>query len=590
MATIDDVNSSLGKVSITVDDIKSFFDSDVSGLTSGGSLAELFKLLGKELSNLFKAFVNALEQDASSLEKTVKEIARTLASIWKKIIALLQKAFDKLDAFPAALTKGPLAAFDAAGDLFSLLKKINSPTDLTSRIDVVIDSFAELMKLLGGDGTLPVISQASKQLKELLKDAIGGGDPKEKIRKRLFSFLVPDNTAVVEILKQATEGKWWAWAELPSGLKPGSLHLWVSNKSTYVDSSTGAPLDRSKTELARRFRSQVVMAIDGYLRTQLDARISSASSDGKMSYQVLVDVIALLVDQVISFVFDPDELPVNEEGLDGFEDLGLGFAASFGRQIRVAIRGLLGTMFRGVWEYSLHSDALVELISTVVGTLFSAILEGVIRNFTWSMRLVSRYSNDQFGGGNGIISTSMDRTSPITGSGITTQAVEYVAFVRADGLIGTSPAITGILKSVLDDFAAYTDSAYLHFQRSKRLPVNASTFNELAVALGPTSQQFMETKVFPAIATDEVVAINPQLQGNTLTVYASVHSLGSGNGDLPRPVLRAYFGSQMVIMAPGSTPNDEYSLEFVFSKRPKRNFKVTVLSSRGGLNEALVTV
>ncbi len=588
MATIDDVKLSLDGVSINVDTIKDFFGSGVSGLTSAGSLKELFKLLGKELANLLKAFVSAVEQGASGLADAIKEIAAKVGAIWKKIIALLQKAFDNLDAFPSALTKGPLAAFDAAGELFSLLQSISPQSNLSSRIDVVIDSFAELMKLLGGDGTLPIISQASKEIKSVLKDAIAGGDPKEKLRKRLFSFLVPDDTAVVELLKQATAGKWWAWAELPSGLTPGGLHQWVNDKATYR--SNGNPLNDTQILIARRFRTQVVMALDGYLRTQLDARLSAASSDGKMSYQTLNDVITLLIDQVISFVFDPDELPVNEEGLDGFEDLGLGFAAGFGRQIRVAIRGLLGTLFRGVWEYSLHSDALVELLSTVIGTLFSAILEGVVRNITWSLRLVSRYSNDPHGGGNGIVIASLDRTSPPTGSGIQPQSIEYVAFIRSNGLTGAPPALGGVLKGILADLAAYTDSAYLQFHRSKRLPVNAPTIAELATMLGPTAQQFMETKVFPAVATDQIVAINPQLQGNTLRVSAGVNAVGMDFGNLPRPVVRAYFGSQMVVMAPGASPTDDYSMEFKFVKTPRRNFKVTVLSSRGGLNEAMVNV
>lgn len=587
MATVDDVKASLDGVAVDVNFLKGFFgDVNVSGLSSAKSVEELFKLLGSELTKLFEAFVDAFQKDANKFEAAVKKIAKKIAELWQKIIALFQSAFKSVGAlkqFPGALRSGPLAGFQAAAELTTLL---STSTNISNRIDAVADSFAELMKLAGGGGDLSIVSVAVDEFKDILKDLTTGGNAEEKLRKRLVSLLVPDETAIVKVVTKATEGKWWTWAELPSGLTPGDLHKWINVRSTY-------PSDSKLFAHARRFRCQLVMAVDGYLRTHVAAHDRMTSSDRRMSYQALTDVVAILIDQVVTFVFEPDDFPVTEEELDGFEDVGFGFSAALARQIRVAIRGQLGTAFRGAWEFSVHTDALAELFSTVVGVLFSSILEAVCRNLTWTIRVVSRYKGDPYGGAAGLfIADSLDRTSPVGGSGVTPRNVEYVAFLRNTGLNSAPPALKEFLIKILQDLAAYIDAGYQQFHKTRRLSVNPtdpSDLRELASFLSETSQQLMEIKLFPKIATDQIGSINYNFQGNTLTLNAQVLPIGTDFGNLPRPVVRGYFGNQMIVLAPGTTPSDDYSMQYTFDRLPRRAFKITVLSSRGGIGETTVS-
>jgi hypothetical protein len=356
---------------------------------------------------------------------------------------------------------------------------------------------------------------------------------------------------------------------MPNGLVPGKLHEWVNDRSSYTkidNNGSKSPMDPKLIPVARRFRCQVVMMLDGYLRSQVSqTNIANplTNSDGRMSFQSLTDLICGLVDNIVGFVFEPEDFPAREDDLDGFEDIGLGFAVSFARQIRVAIRGTIGLLFRGVWEYSLHSDALIELFASVIGVTLSSIFESVVRNLTWSLRLVSRYKGDPHGGQPGFSIPTLDRSSPIPGSGITAQDVEYVAFIRTKGLIATPFAVGGFLQNLMRDLAAYTDACYLQFRTERK---------------------------FPGLATDNVGGVTPTISGNKFTLLANVTQPEVDFGNLPRPVLRAYFGNQMVVMAPGTNPTDNYEMEFQFKRPPRRNFEVTVLSSRGGLATQIVTV
>jgi hypothetical protein len=216
-----------------------------------------------------------------------------------------------------------------------------------------------------------------------------------------------------------------------------------------------------------------------------------------------------------------------------------------------------------VWEYSLHSDALIELFASVVGVTLSSIFESVCRSLMWSIRVVSRYKGDAFGGQAGFAIKTLDRSAPVPGSGIQPQEVEYVAFLRSKGLVSTPIAVGGFLQDLLRDVTAYSDSCY---------------------------QQFRVERKFPQVATDTVGGIIADLQGKILTLRADAFQQGNDFGDLPRPVLRAYFGNQMVVMAPGQNLGDSYEMQFQFKQKPRRDFEVTVLSSRGGLATAVVTV
>jgi hypothetical protein len=156
---------------------------------------------------------------------------------------------------------------------------------------------------------------------------------------------------------------------------------------------------------------------------------------------------------------------------------------------------------------------------------------------------------------------SLDRSAPLSGAGIASQEVEYVAFFRNQGLTATGITVGHNLKGILKDLAAYIDCCYQQFRKDRR---------------------------FPGIATDNVVAVNGQLTGKVLTVTAASQAAGPQFGNLPRPVLRAYFLNQMVVMAPGLNPEDDYQMQFTFDAAPRKEFKVTVLSSQGGVSSQVV--
>ncbi len=567
MATIEEV---LGTVDSNVEFIKGFFNDPASaaGIFSKESLKKLAKLVGEILKDLIAAFVDAINGAAEGIGEALRKAAETLADFWEKIVKFFQDALG--NSFPSPLKLGPVAAINSAVELTSLIGTLGPSTNVSDRIDIVADSIFELIELAGKKGDLNIISEAIGTMKKLLRSLTSAGSAETKVKDLLVNLLVPQKTQLVKLLKSIGGRKWWAWAEMPGGLVPGKLHEWVNDRSSYRkfddNNQNPSPMDPKLIPLARQFRCQVVMVLDGYLRSQVSqTNIANplTNSDGRMSFQSLTDLICGLVDKTVGFVFEPEDFPAREDDLDGFEDIGLGFAVSFARQIRVAIRGTIGLLFRGVWEYSLHSDALIELFASVVGVTLSSIFESVLRNLTWSLRLVSRYKGDPHGGQAGFAIPTLDRSSPVTGSGTVAQEVEYVAFIRSKGLIATPFALGGFLQGLMRDLAAYTDACYLQFRTERK---------------------------FPGLSTDNVGGLTPTISGKKFTLFANVNASGDEFGDLPRPVLRAYFGNQMVVMAPGPSPTDNYEMEFEFKRPPRRNFEVTVLSSRGGLATQIVTV
>jgi hypothetical protein len=158
---------------------------------------------------------------------------------------------------------------------------------------------------------------------------------------------------------------------------------------------------------------------------------------------------------------------------------------------------------------------------------------------------------------------SLDRSSPITGSGILPQDVEYVAFFRNKGLAAVPISVGPTLRGLLKDLAAYIDASYQRFRTDRR---------------------------FPAIATDNVSAIFGEITGKVFTLRADSLAQVPIFGNLPRPVLRAYFGNHMVVMAPGPNLADNYEMQFEFTTLPRKSFEVTVLSSRGGFGTAVIEV
>jgi hypothetical protein len=335
-------------------------------------------------------------------------------------------------------------------------------------------------------------------------------------------------------------------------MQPGALHKWINDPGSYAD------LSADLVPLARQFRCRIVAVIDAYLRCEIGTAnipVSMPMSDSRMSFESLSDIVCTLLDSVIRFVFEPECFPQLEADLDAFEDVGIGFSSVFARQIRLSIRGSIGLLFRGVWVYSIQNDALIELIASVLGVSFSAIVEAVLRHLTWTIQIVTRYKGDPYGGPAGFPDQlpmtwdSMDQVRDASGTPI--QAVQYIAFVRIAGVDTPQIPLGGNLQNLLKDFGAYLDASY---------------------------QQFRIDSRFPNILADTITVQRSDIVNGRLTVWATT----SAFAEVPRPVLRVYFCCEVLVMQPGATPQDSYVLEFNVPKTVGRNCSITLLSNRGG--------
>src|SRR5262249_7022731 len=133
--------------------------------------------------------------------------------------------------------------------------------------------------------------------------------------------------------------------------------------------------------------------------------------------------------------------------LHGIEDLGIRFGQLFAREIRITIRAIIGLVLRGFWGFTIGNYVLIELISVTIAVFFSAMIEAVIRNLTWSLQIVSCYPtalfdvppisdtesvNPKLGGAQLVYYWPSAET--IANTGEVPDRLWYVAIVRAPGV------------------------------------------------------------------------------------------------------------------------------------------------------------
>lgn len=329
----------------------------------------------------------------------------------------------------------------------------------------------------------------------------------------------------------------WSWAEFPAGLIAGDLGAWV-NGDTYGGL---APLD-----LQREYRLRIVATADAYLREMQSASSVSSEltySDRKLSPGLLSDAIATFIETTILFIFEPASYVGTSLSTEAFDDLGASFAASISRQLRSTIRVTIGTLFRGVWLFSVQNEALIEMIASGIGSLFSSLIEGVVRNITWVVELKAKYKSD----GLGSIHPDAPKIPSLDGYG--SDAIEYVAFLR-DTPSSPLPKMPPILSAFLSDYAAYIDMSYRQFVTQNRLP---------------------STRPSPGVLN---VTLDRQTRALSVLLY--------GVNGTPVPVARIYVLGKAYVMQYLGRGQYNRSLTLPYLPRIGRGFEVECLMSNGG--------
>lgn len=559
--------SLIGKVK---DAIKSVF-GDADFITA------IFKLIAEQLPKIIQTVDGPLTGVSADTSKAVGDLL-------KHVLDELQKdLLNNAGNLPQGLSAGPLQGLDALKQLKELLDALNRQ-QIELRIELVGNSLVAALTSVGGGNDVPVVKQLVSSLTDLLTKAVQQGGSPNLLLENLTKIVFPIDLAV-SLLKDSIGGKkLWAWTNLPSGLPAGKLHELLNSAATFK-----YPADRAKLMLEREFRSRLVSAIDAYVKSlnqPTDARSPLADSDKRDAADVLCQIVTIVIDTAVQFIFEPECMPRLDIELPSFEAVGMRFSISFSRQFRIAIRSSISMLLRGFWAWTVSNHVLIELISTAISVAFSAMFEAVLRNLTWSLQIVSRYKcyfdengnliGDPLGGppgslpgappgspGTDVLTVpTLDRAEFDFDAQSNPQHVQDVEYVVLDRFTGKSLAKhlienRAILQGFVNDFAAYLDTAH---------------------------SQFKVGSAFTAPATDEVTITRAQLEGNRLIIWATTSWRQPATNDFadPRPVLRAYVCCQSFVMKHGDTDDSTYEIDQPFSAMPRGCLEVLVVSNRGG--------
>jgi len=537
-------------------------------LGTSGSLKQLFKLIGKILGDLVAAFEHGFANDSAQ------------EAFWNAVKSLVDKLFElltdlksrSLEAFPSALGTGVTDALQRMMDSARLLKSYGRYHDVEIRLKAVEASVQTLFKLLDGGGTGPgtllagVFGSVLSGLRDVMEAGCKTEEPGCKIEEIVFDLLckiVYPKDVVLTILDALINKKMLGWTFLPNGLFGGQLNQWLNDPEYYPTLGGSSPEDEKLFRDAQRdFRIRLIAVADSYLRRQIGEDKSPLSlADERMTAQSIADVIIIFMENVIGFVLEVQCHPQLDVDWDGFEDIGFQYAAILAKQARLMIRNTVGLVLRGVWEYSLHSDTLVEMVATTLGAVASAFVEAYVKNLAFTFQIVSCYQGAAVEDGAMIPNELRWRSlETIEDTGADCDQLEYVAMVRTPG--GHTPDVPPALIPVIKDMGAYIDVTY----RQARVE---SKFLE---------RDFEERVV---ITRSELRQVSDNAAGSSrleLTIWAST----SEAFQRPQPVLRAYVCCEILAMRPGPSPGDPYTINVFLDKVP-RCLDVFVLSNRGGL-------
>ena len=501
-----------------------------------GFLKELLKILFDILDQIIRALADALKSIAGQVQDALKYLVRTfLKALW-----------DALHAADLPLFKGgpthALLGVKEFGEVLHLLGQLESIED---RFEMVANSVEKLVAEVGGGPAAAVIGTLSQQLLATIKPLLRGSDPQQALSDLIIALVFPSGSADGE------SEDIWGWFRPPTGLQPGLLHKWLN------ESPFRFP-EPARIRVEREFRTRLVAAADAYLRARDDSGPVPAPisrSDSRPSHGAITDALCIFLDTTIQFIFEPECFPVADIDLPNFEAIGVKFARLVVGQIRILIRAAISVVLRGLSFFSFNNELLIEVISIAISAAFSAILEAIIRNLTWSLQVVSRYAGDAFNGGLAETFSSAERAPAFPDGSNQEQVIEYAVLNRVAGVPLASGAIQGeIIKGLLRDFAAYLDATYRQFRVGDR---------------------------FAPTQADAVTITEAFVRDQTLVVRAKTSATSEVPFALPRPVLRAYYCCHVVAMRHGDGLDDPYELRLPVESL-RRCAEVVVLSSRGG--------
>ncbi len=451
--------------------------------------------------------------------------------------------------YPVAIMRGPVDALKLLGQVGDLLALTKTKGEVTRRGHAVFKSLEELSSIVMGHDEKSLLFQlfvdgAYTKFKELLNN---NGDPLA-IGKALSGSTVFPLAMFVDFFKEFNGKSLGIWNNLPGGLAPGALHQWINDPTRFAN---GADL-----KLQREFRVRLIAAYDNYFRSRLtrdDAENPLNDADFRTSEELIGDLIAIFFDVSILFVLEPECYPQTDLDWPNFEDLGFEWSKSTSIQIRLQIRMLVGTLLRGVWEFSVHNGNLCEALGTILGSIFSATLEGLVRQLAWTLEIRTRYKGSDLG--TGVVTLydweSLERVC------LNGDPLEYVAVLRANWADGSFKDLLKdnkfeMITNVVKDIGAYMDIANRRALTDTRL----------------------RDDVY-----DEVVTITRAERDSNgrIRIWATTDRAY----EKPQPVLRAYCCCNMVVLKPGAKPSASYTCEFDTHSYTQAG-RITVRSNYGG--------
>lgn len=507
-----------------------------------------------------------------------KEFPNTLRELHEVPLAFCKRFFacigDRIshDSLPFALQHGPRDAFNAIANLRHFLDIVEPGPlengeplphpDVTIRLKAVSSSLKALSKIITGKDSGEseflfglLVDKGEKAFRDLYEGKL---DSKEAVVKLMTSIMDP-GPLIEEIIKRMAKGQFWLWANLPDGLPLGALNAWLNDIATY---------DSDDKYLEREYRARLAGNIDAYVRSEFDSlntRSPLVRFDEQASTSIIAGIICVFVDTTILFLLEPDCYPHSEAEWDNYEDRGLHLSQFVSRQVRGAIRGVIGTLLRGVWWFSVGNENLVEAIGTIAGSIFSALVEGALRNVLYRVEVLTAYAGtkEQAEDAGFYVFHKWESLETYTSHDGTEERLTYLAFIRGHRTNASMGALLESYKNnrerseyilrAIEDVGAYLDVSY---QRMR-----------------------IENNKVDTPNVDVVTITRAEISRGVLIVWAST----SARYEVVRPVLRMYCGCSEEVMTPGSSAADAYSCSIQLSRlTPEKIVVVKVQSSWGG--------
>jgi len=541
----------------------------VAGITNAvadsGILEKLFEALGEFAKKLIEAFKKGVEA------ADPKEISKAIDELIRAVLDLLDDKLDDLGNFPKAIGGSPVEVLKVVREVARLLDDLKQLENVEQRIEAVKESIAQLFAITSGGkaGDVILFGAIFDGLSEVILKLVQGADVADVLKSTVRNVAMPQDI-VGKVLGALADGKLWNWATLPPGFKPGDLHKWINDDSTFPPGSGDAAAQRRFQTLQRQYRVRLVAVADRFLRENLLTNMNGANgktpvahhltlSDGSVAMKLVADAVTLFLDTTILFVFEPECFPIDEFDWDGFEDVGFKLAALASRQLRVTIRGTIALILNGIWDFTVLNPVLIELVASLISVSISAFFEAVLRHLSWSLEIVTRYHEAP--SGNRIELWKWPSLEFVeNNSSAASDQLQYVALLRMPLPPGApTPSLPDELKPIVQDFGAYIDVSYRQFKYESRFSARRTT--------------------------DEVAISRAEMIGDRLVLWATT----SSRFELPQPVLRAYVCCDVIAMRPGARPSDPYTIDLRIADRP-RCLSVVVLSNRGGQAERRIMV